>query len=246
MRRASTTSGVRCRLKTASAIVTSVGSSALAASVLKGRSGTASATCTSGHEDLLGEQPVLLLDDDGEAAEQGRRDVVGVALHRGGQPEHVVSVERPAQQRVRAEQAGRDGRRARAEPGARRHADVAGDAEAGGRRPAGLLAQTQERARDQVIAVARQRLRPGAARLHHDALALEREPHVVPEVERQPQTVEPRPEVRGGGRDSHPAGGARGGCVHAALWGLTPRPRSRRDPALPRCGPCASAAAPRR
>ena len=85
------------------------------------------------------------------------------------------------------------------------------DAQAGRRRPAGLLAQPQERLRDEILLVPRQadRIRP----LHrdHDALALEREPDLVPQVEGEAQAVEARADVGRGRR--HPDPAARAGSV---------------------------------
>ena len=177
-----------------------------------------------------------LLDDDGEAAEQGRRHVVGVALHVGGQLED----------RGRGRTAGRA---ACWRPGGRRRwpwsSSRARRTSARGCRSgcAGRPAQPCRPPRTG----AGTRARPGwsrrAAALPRRALptvttiavALEREAHLVPQVERQAQAVEARAEVGGGGRDPHPAGDAGGGWVHASPSRLTPRPRTRRCPVRRRC-----------
>ena len=67
---------------------------------------------------------VAVADDDAQAAEQRRRHVVGVALQPRAQRQHLRVAQRAAHQRVRADDARRPRRRARAEPAADRDASA--------------------------------------------------------------------------------------------------------------------------
>ena len=161
-----------------------------------------------GDENLLGQQPLFFAHHDGEAAEQGRRDIVGVTVDRGGQLEHARPVERPAQQRVGAEQPGDRGGGTRTEAGRRRDAHVAVDGEAGRRSGAGLLVQPQKGTRDQIGFVCRQRLAVLAGHRDPHAVALQGEPHVVPQVERHAETIKAGAQVGRCRGHPHAAAGA--------------------------------------
>jgi len=176
-------------------------------------------------EDLLRQQAVALAHDDRQAAEQGRGDVVGVALEVGGHLEQLVAPERAPEQLVGAKQAGDDGGRARAETGGERHAHPAVDAEAGRRSLAGLREHAQRGLRRQVLGVSRQPVGALAVHVDDDAFPAEHEAGLVPQVECEAQAVEPGTQVARRRRHTHRA--ALQTFVHgrSSTAALTSRPR---------------------
>jgi hypothetical protein len=133
----------------------------------------------------------------GEAAEQRRGDVVGMALHRGRDAERVL-VDALAGPGERSRDPGDDGGGARAQ--AARQRDRARQAEL---EPGRIAAGGRERAHDEVRRVARERVGALAGRPHDHAGAT-RATHLDPvsQLERHREAVVAGAEVRRRGRNA--------------------------------------------
>ena len=151
------------------------------------------------HVEAPHEQLTTVLDDDDEAAVQGRGHVVGVALLADGACHQLVVRERPPQERVGGDQTGQHGRRARPEARRRGHVVATLDAHPRKLRRA-LFEKVEGRPDDGVGFVAGKLLCPLALDCDVQALSLEADGDLVPEVEGEGEAIESGTEVRGRGR----------------------------------------------
>ena len=174
---------------------------------------------------------------DHQPAVPGRRDVVGVALQPGGEPERGVVVEQEGaagDQRAGQRDPADDRRRRRAEPAGVRDRVVAAQPQARGL-GAHLVERGPHRPDDEVRLVER-RHAAGALARDHDLQPrlpdLAGQP--VAEAQRQPERVEARAEVGRGRGDRH-HDRAVDEARHDRLSPARPRGRSRRGRRRPRC-----------
>ncbi len=153
-----------------------------------------------------GEEGVAVVPGDDEPAEEGRGDVVGVALHPRGELEAGVVVHEQGaagDQRARQADAADDGRRRRAESAAVRDGVHAGQRQAG-RLGAHHLERGAHRADHQVRLAGRHGAGSLARGLDVEAGVGDGAGELVAQRQRQAQRVEPRAEVGARGRDGDP------------------------------------------